>query len=599
MRRIPSDAEWVDSRVKGLPPRWERRLRRAWLRRKDDDYVGANVALREATAELLKVRIPLDSSDADICEAADRLAHRCQDLFMRHPGWTQVRVAMEGICHGQGIKPPPPHIQDQPAVSRMTCPAWWRRQLRKHQGRTVEAAAIRLGYVNKNRDLYVSEERFKARMQQNRRNAATLEATTARNEHGQVFTVAELADKSPANKRIRRGELMSRIAGCEAYADAEGHIGVMVSLTCPSRFHSHRLVNDGKTVLPNPKYDAKETPRTAHALLVDTWARARSALHRKGIKPYGFRISEPQHDGTPHWHILLFCPPDQMGELQATLLHYALEDSGDEPGATEHRCDFVLIDKAKGCAAAYMAKYVSKNIDGEHVGNDLEGKPAIESAKRVEAWCSTWGIRQFQSVGCPPVSVWRELRRIPTLPSDAPAHLVLAHRAANKQIQRDGDDRETVAWDEYCRAQGGMGVGREARIKLAKRLPTSLSRYGDAMQPRPFGVETVGVPAHCAKEQPRAWLIESARHVWSIERPQVRRFDWRRQFAETAQPASPRTRVNNCTEADRNVCADNEAKIQSSAISRRCGYQLSDRWIVDMVSNRPIMDSSDGLVDCI
>ncbi len=242
-----------------------------------------------------------------------------------------------------------------------------------------------------------------------------------------------------------------------------------------------------------------------------------------------------------------------MGDLQATLLHYALEDSGDEPGAAEHRCDFVLIDKAKGCATAYIAKYVSKNIDGEHVGNDLEGKPAIESAKRVEAWCATWGIRQFQSVGCPPVSVWRELRRIPSLPSDAPEHLVRAHRAANKQVQRDGDERETVAWDEYCRAQGGMGVGREACITLAKRLPDGLSRYGDAMQPRPFGVETVGVPAHGANDQRRTWLIESARHVWSIERPQVRRFDWRRKFAETAQPTSPRTSVNNCTQTSATV----------------------------------------------
>lgn len=94
--------------------------------------------------------------------------------------WKASAAARASSC-------PPPHTKDQPAVSRMTCPDWWRRQLRKHQGRIIEAAAIRLGYVNKNRDLYVSEERFKARMQQNRRNEAALEATTARNELGQLW----------------------------------------------------------------------------------------------------------------------------------------------------------------------------------------------------------------------------------------------------------------------------------------------------------------------------------------------------------------------------------------------------------------------------
>ena len=236
-------------------------------------------------------------------------------------------------------------------------------------------------------------------------------------------------------------------------------------------------------------------------------------------------------------------------KVQATLQAYALQDSGDEKGAAEHRCDFVLIDKSKGSATAYIAKYVSKNIDGEHVGDDLEGKAAIESAKRVEAWCATWGIRQFQSIGCPPVGVWRELRRIPSLPADAPEHLQCAHRAANKQIQCDGDECETVAWEAYCRAQGGMSIGREAAIKLAMRAPSDLGRYGDAMQARPFGVETLGAWAQNADL--RTWVVESVRHVWSIERPQVqtRRFDWRSQIAETAQPASPRTRVNNCTES--------------------------------------------------
>lgn len=552
MVRIPSDAEWVEGRIRGLPPRWRRKLEKRWTERSEHDYVGANVELREATAALLSVRVPLDASDSEICDAAERQALRCLDRLALTMTLEQARASMERVCAGQGITPPSQDMEDGPALARMCCPLWWRRKLRKHHGQTVEGAAVRMGYVSRHRDLYVSNERLAERMQQNRRNASMLEATTARNDEGQVFTLAELAAKSTANKSIRRAELMTRIAGFERYADAEGDQGVFVTLTCPSRFHRYMIVNDGKHAVTNPKYDEHETPATAHKYLTQLWARARASLARQGLRPYGFRICEPQHDGTPHWHMLLFCPPDQVEALMATLRRYALEDSGDEKGAQQHRCDFKLIDKVRGTAAGYIAKYVAKNIDGEHVGNDLEGRPASESAKRVEAWCSTWRIRQFQQIGGPPVNVWRELRRIKHLPAEAPAHLQRAHRAANKQIQHDGDETATVAWDAYCRAQGGVACGRGAAIKLTMRETETLGRYGDAAQPRPVGVETWELgdfDGDGLAQQARRWQVESERRVWTIEPAPARRIDWRSFDAESAKPAQPRTRVNNCTPA--------------------------------------------------
>ncbi|MDF6450821.1 replication endonuclease, partial [Escherichia coli] len=135
--------------------------------------------------------------------------------------------------------------------------------------------------------------------------------------------------------------------------------------------HKFTKTKHGK-VIPNRKYDGT-TPGEARAYLSDMWAKLRAWLDRRGIKLYGFRIAEPNHDGTPHWHLLVFCEPGKQGMVRKGFREYALRDSGTEAGAAEHRCRFVSIDWSRGSAAGYIAKYVSKNIDGYRVEKDLYG----------------------------------------------------------------------------------------------------------------------------------------------------------------------------------------------------------------------------------
>lgn len=552
MLRIECDESWTAGRVDGLPDRWRSRLLRRWEGRAGAEYREANAELREITDVLQAVRLPLDASDGDICVRAEELARECLSLgsVFHEPG--ALREAMGRKCDGYGVAAPNDKIETGPAIARMTDVLWWRRGLRKMHAKAVEGAAIRLGYVNRSRDLYVSNESLARRGQQLRRNQRMLDETVMRNELDQEFTLAELAAKGTANKAIRRGELMTRIAGFERIALDCGHGGLFLTATCPSRMHKWISAGAGK-VYENRKYDGT-TPREAQAYLSKCYQRIRAKLHRDGLGVYGFRIAEPHHDGCPHWHILLFHPLGMAEAITDIFRRYLLADSPDEVGAQAHRVTSEVIDWSRGTAAGYIAKYVAKNIDGLHVENDLYGNPALETSQRVEAWASTWGIRQFQQVGGAPVGVWRELRRVREVPEGAPDHLKAAHVAVNKiLVERAAGDAitgaqsETAApvveksadWAGYVQAQGGPLVGRDYKIRLAKEQTGEVGRYGEVMAAQPVGVETVGGETYRDGIVPDRfrlvhWLVQSVRHVWEV----VRR---------AGRSLAPRTCVNNCT----------------------------------------------------
>ncbi|WP_426054699.1 replication endonuclease [Janthinobacterium sp. PSPC2-1] len=500
--------------------------------------------VREFAEQYVPAGVDLSQSDADIVTTAERAAAGVTKMLWMAVSDTHALQIMEDECASYGIELPEFDALGD-TIARLVDARWWRRQLRKRVKRAFEAGNIRLGYVNYRAEPYASNDAVLSRLAQNRRNAAALAATLVQNENGQQFSIAELAEKTTANKAIRRGELMLRINGFEQIARECGDQGIFITWTCPSRFHA--MQHSGK---PNDKFDGS-TPREANAYLGKMTSLCRSALARRGIGLYGFRIAEPHHDGCPHWHLLLFVRPtakyktvhlqDVAGRAIRIMKRYAWRVDRGEPGAFARRLDVKRIDWAKGSAAGYIAKYVAKNIDGvaEHktkegyvVTADTEGDVELTPSARVESWAACWGIRQFQQWGGAPVTVWRELRRIEEgMLNEAPA----AMRRAWDAVQKiDGEKR--ACWAEYLRAQGGALVPRkELVVTLAKDEKTVIGRYGETLRTTPYGVrcsDLIGV------------VFKSVRHTWTPVQATGGR-------GVAVGVAVPRTRVNNCTHPDR------------------------------------------------
>lgn len=489
-------------------------------------------------------RIPLADSmgqalgEPAIWHAADAAARDVYALCHSLQTADAILEAVAALCARRGIDAPKGDTE-QEQMARALDKAWWRRHLRTEWRRRFEHTSIQLGLTHQTSgDPYVSRETALMQEMQNRANQKLLESRTATNENGQSFTVAELAACGTANKEIRRNELMTRIRGFEEVAGARGDIGMFWTITCPSKFHSV-----GGT---NAKYNGA-TPRDAQAYLVRVWALMRAAMHRAGIRPYGFRIAEPHTDGCPHWHMLLFVDPRRAADLEMIVTAYAMQEDGDEAGAQKNRVKLVNIEAGKGTAAGYIIKYVCKNIDGFGVGDhksfengqtyvvvpDQFGAVEIVPSARVTYWSQAWGIRQFQQIGGAPVGVWRELRRITAGSVEkAPDCIKEAHLAVQAIKSDDPAVAKQADWAAYLMAQGGPVVARKhLAIRIEVQPVTIKGRYVTSEVKKPVGVFATAFPNE---------VYESVRYRWTITGA-----------GESAGVAFdlPRTGVNNCTPA--------------------------------------------------
>lgn len=438
---------------------------------------------------------------AEVAEFEREKIHRAfdeEEIRALAKRWSDLCVRMTKLEHMQdfarslGIDPPEVKrsVTRVGAARRLACPRWWRRQIRKTYLRRAETHLRARGFVHRRRQVYASDRAVDNRRQRKARDRALLQELEAVSDTGEQLNLWGVVERSQANPALRRAELMTRLRGFEEVAQVAGHVAEFVTLTCPSAFH--RTHDNGS---PNDRWQ-QFSPRDGQQWLCKMWARARSKLKRLKVMFYGFRIAEPHHDGTPHWHMVLFATPLAAGLLQTVLRELWLSEYADEPGARKYRSKFLRIDPKKGSACGYLAKYVAKNIDGFQVGEDheTEGKNATESADRVAAWASAHGVRQFQQIGGPAVTVWRELRRLRSGVRDC-ADIEAARAAA-----------DAGEWAAFITALGGIAAGRGGAVGLWSECTGELSQYDELR-----GAQVAGVESATARVRTRC-------KVWRIQR---------------------------------------------------------------------------------
>ena len=444
-------------------------------------------------------------------------------------------------------------------IGRLSCAVWWGRQLKRAVVQDRERIGRETGEVCARRHQpYITNDTVRRLLNRDANSRAMLEASEIETEAGEVITLAQAADASTSNPTIRRGELMTRITGCEQWADARGWAGLFTTNTTPSRFHA--TTHTGAT---NPKWveAGKPTPKDGQAWLCKTWAQCRAAMARGGLDVFGVRVAEPHQDGTPHWHMLIWCKPGQREQVEQVMRRYWLKDEGTEPGAALHR--FKAKAMTAGGAAGYVAKYISKGIDDrgavsaeghhdEHGGTVVvmeQGDMFAGGAARVRMWARAHGIRQFQAIGQPPVTVWRELRRVAAGDAEQAPEVI---RQCWDAVNRDGERR--ASWGEYMERQGGACIGRGYRVRVATEDREQAGRYETTTQARPVGVADLFDPAlQIVPSQRKEWRAKGtwARAVAPVANQPVVVGRWNisraRALRARPQAAQPWTRVNNCT----------------------------------------------------
>ena len=430
------------------------------------------------------------------------------------------------------------------AILRLTCAEWWKRKLWLLRCEWREEQLRAACLVSRKTSPYLSQDALSEFRAQREKTRDFLKSFMLKNEDGFTIDLETVYYAGVSNPVHRKAEMMATMKGLELLAEARGDRAVFLTVTCPSKYHA--TTENGH---PNPKWNGA-TMRDSSDYLVNTFfAAVRKKLNRDGLRWYGIRTVEPHHDGTVHWHMMVFAHPDKIETIVSHVCDIAIQEDRHELGDDiTPRFKAEYVDGSKGTPTSYIATYIGKNLDSRAVdGIDPKtGKPRVdhetgksmaESVERAIGWARLHRVRQFQFFGIPSRQVWRELRRL--------ASQMARNPEGPQRLKDDAMDAVLAAADAGCFAtyiekQGGVLVPRkDYLIRTAYDLADELNDYGEQ------SVQIYGIWSPLIGESSRVCTHPDN---WKLVRrkPEPEDNAHENGFDLQGGPAAPWTRGNNC-----------------------------------------------------
>lgn len=502
------------------------------------------LVLPEMNQEQVKRLSTLVAAHMSLC-----LDAACSDLFVTddvkpeqiRQSWEKVAAeamrldvippAFEQLRRKKRRRKPVPYDLIPGSLARMLCADWWYRKLWQMRCEWREEQLRAVCLVNRKASPYVSYEAVIHKREQRRKSLEFFQSHELVNADGDTLDMEDVVNASSSNPAHRRNEMMACVKGLELIAEMRGDCAVFYTITCPSRFHA--TLNNGR---PNPKWTS-ETVRQSSDYLVDTFAAFRKAMHKAGLRWYGVRVAEPHHDGTVHWHLLCFMRKKDRRTLTTLLRKFAIREDRAELGSnTGPRFKSELINPRKGTPTSYIAKYISKNIDGRGLAKEISketGKSLRDSAEHVSAWASLHRVQQFRFFGIPGRQAYRELRLLAGQAERAQGDKKAgAPVLENLQLDAVLAAADVGCFATYIMKQGGVLVPRKNHlIRTAYELNDEPGTYGD------HGIRIFGI-----------WspIIEGRICTHAMKWKMVRKAVDVQEAAADQGARAPWTRGNNC-----------------------------------------------------